>query len=92
MPLIIHKLSYSRAPWRIVLVRDSQPIRGLPDCGFRLKRDAAPFLERLQAIGDWDQWETFTDAQAAQVHAILEETPMRQELHRLMQRGVVTPG
>jgi hypothetical protein len=52
MPLIVTKLHDSRLPWRIVLVRDYQPVRGLPDCGFRLKREALPFLARLQAVGD----------------------------------------
>lgn len=86
MPLTIHKLSYSRSPWRIVLVRDHQPVRGLPDCGFARRRDAQPFLERLQAVGDWDQYEAFTDAQHEQVQAILDDTPMRQGLYGLMRR------
>lgn len=86
MPLIIQKLSYSRSPWRIVLVRDRQPLRGLPDCGFPRKRDAQPFLARFQAVGDWDQHEAFTDAQHEAVQQILDTTPMRQQRYAPQQR------
>lgn len=87
MPLIITKLSYSHNPWRIVRVREGQPVQGLPDCGFQRKRDAIPFLERLQAVGDWDQYETFTDAQHEAVQQIPDDTPMRQHLRSVLRRG-----
>jgi hypothetical protein len=92
MPLLIQKLRYSRSPWRIVLVRDYQPVRGLPDCGFMRKKDALPFLKRLEAVGDWDQYEAFTDAQHEAIQQVLDDTPMRQALRGLMRRGTQPVG
>lgn len=100
MPLTLTKLATRHSPWRIVYhyppgrwhPTSGQGTAEVPDCGFRTKRDALPFLARLEAVGDWDQWEQFTMDQEAQVQAILDDTPMRQALHALRQRGVVAPG
>lgn len=87
MPLVIRKLSYSRSDWRLVLVRGERA-EPLPNSGFTRKRDALPFLIRLQAVGDWDAYDAWTPAQYAAVHRILAEAPMPQALRALAERGL----
>lgn len=94
MTLTIRKCNYSSHPWRIGVVDAAGAFRQLSHFAFPRKRDAAPFLARLEALNaPWDvspfAWpETLRRAAAA----ILEDTPSWREDQALAARGVVAPG
>lgn len=70
MSLAIKKFSYSRAPWRIAL----NGVEFAQHLSFERKRDAVPFLARLEAIGDWSRFDEFTAEQKAAVVDVICDT------------------
>lgn len=94
MPLLLKKRNIRHAPWRIIYqyppgqahATSGRTEAELPECGFRTKREAQPFYDRLLAIGDWDQHPTWDAALRQQAGDILEETPMRQQVQTLQKR------
>jgi hypothetical protein len=78
--LSVERFSYSRSPWRITLGGAEFWPCDVPLC-FARKRDAVPFVDRLNAVGDWSDARSFTAEQISRVKAIVVDT----ESYRLLE-------
>lgn len=88
-PFVV-KRTYSRAPWRIEVACPDGRVLPVPYCHFDRKRDALPWLARLQALAGvaWDtDSATWSPARHAAVWAIVAETPGYREYCALCADG-----
>lgn len=83
--LHITKMPYSVDPWRIGVQHPDGRFVQLSHFSFPRKRDAVPFLRRLEALGiAWDQpMEAWTEAQRQGAVQITNDTPSWQDLMAL---------